>query len=321
MIVRHDEPWEGVDREALISVREVVIALKRLRPRNARTRARLLEVLGFEEAAAPARRKRGRVTPMTPDVPVAPPVLPTEPGGHGGPRERLQSVRTEPPQAATASNATLSTESGRSPQPEPPAPLFEPRWVRDIIVSMLATAAPLGDYDIDALLALLADAKPIVDIPRQRVRTLSRGAHLLVDVGEPMEPFAADQERLVTEILRIVGEDLVDVLSFRRTPAIGCGSGPLWTWKPYQTPRTILPLVVISDLGAGGSAVSADRANEGEWKAFFDGLPAQLPVVVLNPYPPRRWPRALRRRAVILQWDRVTSPRLAWLAQTALERR
>jgi len=320
MSMRRQESLEGVDREALISVREVVIALKRLRPRNASTCARLLDVLGFE-AAAPARRKRGRTTPA-PDVPVAPPTPPArEPSAPSGPRERLQSVRTEPPQSVATANTALSTERVRSSQPEPPAPLFEPRWVRDIIVSMLATAAPLGDYDIDALLTLLADAKPIVDIPRQRVRTLSRGAHLLVDVGEPMEPFAADQDRLVGDILRIVGKDLVDVLSFRRTPAFGCGSGPLWTWKPYQVPRTVLPLVVISDLGVGGPPASADRANEGEWKAFLDALPAQLPVVVLNPYPPRRWPRALRRRAAILQWDRVTSPRLAWLAQTALERR
>jgi hypothetical protein len=310
-------------RDSLISVGDVVVALKRLRPKNARTRARLLDVLGFADAPARLPRKRTRRAPLPILTPPLPPSNPHPgPAGHGGPtRERLQPVRMEPPQTGTEATATLSTDIGRVSRPVLPAPLFDPRWTRDIIVNVLSTRAPLGDYDIEALLALLAGAKPIVDIPRQNIRTLSRGAHLLVDIGESMEPFAADQERLVGDIKRIVGHDLVDVLSFRRTPAHGCGSGPLWTWKPYQRPRVLLPLVAISDLGLGGPPVSVDRGSEADWAAFFDSLPAQLPVVILNPYPSRRWPAALRRRVVILQWDRVTSPRLAWLIQAARGRR
>ena len=311
-------------RDSLVSVSDVVIALARLRPRNAHARVTLLRLLGFDAAAAsrPPSGGRSRTRRQPAGRPgSAPSAVPSKPSTPGGPRERLQPVRTEPPPSETSLQALPRADARTVQQAPPPDPLFEPRWTRDIVVNALATSAEVGAYDIDELVTLLARGKPVVEIPRQRAQTLFRGAHVLVDIGEPMEPFAADQEQLVTVIRRVVGEDLVDVRSFRRTPANGCGSGPLWTWSPYQPPRTVLPLVLLTDLGIGGSTVSTDRASEQEWLRFFSTVPEELPIIVLNPYPPRRWPAALTDRAVILQWDRVTSPRVAWLARVAAERR
>jgi hypothetical protein len=315
--------WSTIDRrvDSVISVGDVIVALGRLRPRNARSRALIMRMLGFDLPAPrakplkpPGAQRRRQTSPDT-AVPVAPASQP-------GPRERLEVARTEPPEPESrAGNALPRADAATVPAPLTPAPLFEPRWTRDIIVNALATSAPVGPYDIDALVTLLARGKTIVAIPRQPALTLMHGAHVLVDIGDSMEPFAADEEQIVAAMRRFVSDDLVTTMSFRGTPARGCGSGPLWTWHPYEASRAMVPIVLLSDLGVGGSHTSGDRADETEWMRFFASLPSDLPVLVLNPYPPSRWPAAAARRAVIIQWDRATTPRRAWIARTRHRRR
>jgi hypothetical protein len=105
-----------------------------------------------------------------------------------------------------------------------------------------------------------------------------------------------------------VGEELTQVVHFRDNPLRGTSSAPFWTWGPYQSPTPGTPVLALTDLGIGGPAVHPDRSTEEEWLTFARQLAeSSCPLVVLVPYPERRWPRRLAQEIVLLSWDRATT--------------
>src|SRR6202008_4057123 len=86
-------------------------------------------------------------------------------------------------------------------------------------------------------------------IPRLSIPTLTRGVQLLIDRGENMQPFAADQTALLAFLVRVVGRDRTEVNYFEGSPLWGAGIGPKDEWSDYRPPASGTPVVLVTDLG------------------------------------------------------------------------
>ena len=103
--------------------------------------------------------------------------------------------------------------------------LLAPRWSRSIVSASLSTPAAEGAIHIESLIQTIAAARPIMRVPRRELPTLRRGVQVIVDAGTGMLPFARDQEALVAELLRVVGEHRVEIHTVSSPPTVGEGDG------------------------------------------------------------------------------------------------
>ncbi|HEX9671497.1 MAG TPA: hypothetical protein VGC93_18665 [Thermoanaerobaculia bacterium] len=197
--------------------------------------------------------------------------------------------------------------------PPPPElePLLAPGRGRSVLSLALATPAAVGELDLPAIVRRLARGDALSEVPRQSVETLAHGVRLFLDVGDAMLPFLGDVEQLEEAVGAVAGADRLDVLRFAGCPTRGAGRGPVFTWsgdwsaiRPPQGARVLC----VTDLGIGRPASGDAPASAGEWLRFHARLRAEgCPLLVLNPYEPRRWPPRLAGRLPILHWARTTT--------------
>lgn len=186
-------------------------------------------------------------------------------------------------------------------------PLFAPQWTRGILSAALATNEDEGVLDVERVAEMLANCETVERLPTVSARTMRRGMHLLLDIGQAMMPFERDQLWLAQEIRRVVGESHVEAFNFAGSPLRGAGARPR-PWPQYCPPLPGTPIVLLTDLGICRLARSGERADEAEWAEFCDGMRrACCPLIALVPYKLSRWPRSLARRMTIVQWDRGTT--------------
>ena len=170
------------------------------------------------------------------------------------------------------------------------------RWVRD------------GPVDTDGLVQILARGQPVRALPRRPVATLRFGTQVLVDLGRGMEPFIDDQGAVLDQLAAITGRNGLSVRYFQYRPLSGVSetghSGP----SPYLPPPPGTRVLVLSDLGLGGSADDVRRATRAEWESFGHLLSRHgCQAAALVPLPPRRWPGWLVRLFPLVSWDRRTT--------------
>ncbi|MFL6208019.1 MAG: hypothetical protein ACJ74W_04175 [Pyrinomonadaceae bacterium] len=191
--------------------------------------------------------------------------------------------------------------------PPPLEPLFAAQWTRGILSAALATNDEEGSLDVERITEMLANYEHVERIPTITLRTLRRGAHLLLDTGPGLMPFMRDEVWLTKEIRQIVGASNVQVFRFVGSPLRGAGVGAQ-PWPEYSLPLPGTPVVLLTDLGIGRPALAADWADELEWAEFSAAARrAGCPLIALVPYKPARWPRALGQQMTIIQWDRSTT--------------
>lgn len=209
------------------------------------------------------------------------------------------------------------TVARADPEPLPPDsptrapldlhPLLLPRYTARAVQSSASADAGDGDIDTDEVVEILAERRPLTEWPLQRRLSMLRGLQLLVDVGESMSPFARDCADLAEVFIATVGNHLVQQLAFSGCPLESAGIGPRRTWRPYVPPPPGTPVVALSDLnipGRGGRGVDVDG-----WLGLHDVLQRRgSPLLIFNPFPPTRWPPALRQQLHLVQWDRGTTP-------------
>jgi hypothetical protein len=207
------------------------------------------------------------------------------------------------------SRAPRLEAAGAQSAPPPLEPLFLPHWTRAILSGSLSRKGE-GGLALEALVREVSQRRPILRLPRRTAPTLARGAQVLVDRGERMLPFTADQEWLVEQIRTVAGRETVEVLSFDGFPGLGAGPGPRRLWKPYPehaAPRRGAAVAVLTDLGLGSPAVGSRSGDPEEWAALAERLArAGSPLVAFVPYGPALWPAELRRSMVLVHWDRRT---------------
>ena len=155
--------------------------------------------------------------------------------------------------------SSRSTRERHLAAPARRAPLFDPRWTRELLASLLATEVADGRLDEAAAIALIAAGRPLDPFPQLTRRSLRRGAQVLVDVGEGMEPFVDDAWDLVER-------DRADRRRGQRQYARVLGRA---TARPCARPRR-LRAAIPADAGAGRDRcrdrrpVATDRAQPGD---------------------------------------------------------
>lgn len=188
-------------------------------------------------------------------------------------------------------------------------PLLRPTSTRAILSAILSTDIPRG-IDIDRSVERIAGREPLDRIPVRTVRSVRRGAQILLDKSGGMAPFFHDQSVLTDAIVRVLGRQAVSVASFIGVPQRGLLRGMRRT-RPYQTPPRSAPILLLTDLGIA-DAHGSDGSTIEEWLALVHvARRAGCPLLALVPYPPKRWPRELHTGMTMLWWDRTLTAAIA----------
>ena len=206
----------------------LVRAIAGLGPTDEPTRRLMAEILRLtpiSEAAAPEPLASPVERPATSTAEnTARAAEPIEPG------PAPVAVPTEPPRVCRlyrlpADEGALGPGPGAvaTPQVEGavgagPSPLLPRRTSAGVLKALLASASADGDLDVQALIDLIARARPMDRLARRSRFSLAKGAGVIIDRGPGLAPYRED----VTEILRalraVVGVDKLAVRSCNGWP-------------------------------------------------------------------------------------------------------
>lgn len=319
---------------------DLLLSMSTLAPADDRTVDAIAQLLGLERtvmsSADPALSGQGAlpihateatlfapapITTPSPPVEQAPPTrlsvhpeeeeTPPASAASWFPAERLPSItpRTAAsPRRDSINPLQLTATSSYSPPT--PVPLLSP-MAGPFIVQELVSSSRFGpDLDIDRLVDVLGRREIPQPVPLNECRTLARGAQVLVDDGEGMEPFTDDQQALVNLVRRLAGDALVDVRTIHEAPD---PADPLDPWDP-PPPRT--PVLALTDLGLAGQNERGGLALVTAWRSAATTLAMrESSLTALIPYPAIRWPAQLAACIHLVFWDRSTTAayaRQAW---------
>lgn len=224
----------------------------------------------------------------------------------GPPISVLEPVDWEPIVATLRPGPTLALSATRPRLPAlPHESLLAPRSAAAILQYLLSREVADGPPDVTAAIDAIATGRPLAAMPREPQPTLRFGGQLLIDLSDGMRPFRRDQAEVRDAVLSIMGKGAAEVVYFTDAPLRGAGPGRRWSWAGYRPPAAGRRVLILTDFGIGGDPMSLRRAEPHEWVDFFDLLERnRCTPVALVPYPPARWPAALRARCPMLMWDR-----------------
>ncbi len=166
---------------------------------------------------------------------------------------------------------------------------------RTLLLEMTGTRERTGALDIARLVHQVALGRTVSRLPRRSVRRLPPRIILLLDEGPGMDPFAADQLALAEALRRVAGSDRVVTYCFTESLAEDLRE-PLGDGAATLRPGPADALVVVSDLGIARQYPAARVSELAQFAA-----PGRK-LVILNPFPPERWPAIAPGGPVILHW-------------------
>lgn len=247
--------------------------------------------VGPRPSAISSRRDPASVTPLA-----------------GAPsRVRRVQAASQPAQAVIWPAAKPLAPAGLDDMADPlePEPLFRAEWMTALLSELLGVQVASGAHDIDGMVALAADGKPLVELRRARA-TVGFGVQILIDAAPGMTPFAQDCARLRRDVARVVG-DRVEVVRFVGCPGRGVGAG-VRPRDRYQPPPMPAPVLLVTDFGLGRPVLGGDPVDAREWLDFAELLkPERSGPVAIVPYPLSRIPAALTAAFNVVEWDRTTT--------------
>jgi hypothetical protein len=157
----------------------------------------------------------------------------------------------------------------------------------------------------------MAANRTLEDIPLGWIETTRGEVQLLLDVGPSMDPYREDVERRPDELVRIVGDDELELRWFQECPLGPAGvlAPEQLEPVPYALPPARTRLVAVTAFGVRGHR-PAPPAAVADWRRFAARCRRSgVPLVVLTPLAPDRRPRELRSRVAVVTWDRWTGVR------------
>lgn len=185
-------------------------------------------------------------------------------------------------------------------------PLFDASWERGILIEAAGMARSEGSLAVLRAVELIARGDALRDLPLEKIQSVSKGCQILLDTGVGMQPFARDGRQLVQSLRRAVGAEHTRVLTFVDCPTNGVMT-ETYRDESYVPPENGAIVLAVSDLCGGGPRSAIREADPEEWlmtaKRIHD---AGSSLVVVNPYPPARWPAAIAQQVPIVHWDTVT---------------
>jgi hypothetical protein len=263
----------------------------------------------------------------------------TAPAGRGEPREDVfpatgGSLLTfpapdgwpgtppdEPAVPPGADAALFATAAGTAEHP--PAPPWNPRTQRAIMLAVAATEALGREIDQRRLTQLAV--RRLSGLPRTgdrgvpyRTRPTTRaGLHILLDRGPAMRPFRHDMVWMSRLARTVLPPDTLRVADFRLRQGVSHDGGRTWHRRLVLARNT--PVLLVSDLGFLRPPLPGrNQAPPGEWLSFLRRLKrAGHPVVCVTPYRPEAYPAAVRRSVALVPMDRRTS---MWSARSQVTR-
>lgn len=296
---------------------DVLRAFAVLEPDDVATRARLAKMLGFEflrpiEATAvppPRQRRRPEEVPQ-PDRPPRPPEEHAADEGSAGLEgavpKLVSSGPTRPPVPLPGADShpfKLQIPRARVRPRAARLSLFSPHVQRALLSGLLAQRGPTGAIDVDAIVARVARAQPIKELPRLARWSVRRSVDALVDMGDGMQPFRRDQVQLLDVLRRVIGAHRLKVGTFRDFPQTGVRMqrGPVRHFVPSQGASILL-------LAAPGEDLSLDPQGAiALWRTFFQEINAAGGrATVLSPIASAAHEPELIGRAALVTWDRTT---------------
>ncbi|MGV9941455.1 hypothetical protein [Streptomyces sp. NPDC003401] len=306
---------------------DVARAARALGARTAEDFARIAGLLGVGGGAAdaelPPRPEEGRGDPAReatareaperrPRDQEPPPLFQRRPATAGTSTVTvLVPVERRPHRPARWTTDPMARPRGRDEAPvrPPHLPLLAPRSTAALLTVLLARITRDGELDVERATEHLAQARPLTAIPRLPLPTLRYGVQILADGSSAMEPFARDVDDVIGHVRALAGVAGTQVLRFADVPLRGAGPGRRTTWqRPYRPPRPGVRVLILSDLGAGGSAVNPWRATEQEWRTTITAIHQRgCEPVALVPLPERLWPDWARGLLPMVAWDRGTT--------------
>ena len=317
-----------------VSLADALLVEARLRPRDEATREAIAELLGYETRGESPTRvtsvgpwkpnepapEEGKVVPVAPAAPSSPaePLPRHPPPILSGARTSSQFIGriTFPRPHWAAANMPFNPARGADFSLLPP-PLFAPSHVRGILSAMFATFHDGPEIDVDRAAAQIGEGRRLERIPYVPVPTLRRGAQVLIDRAETMNPLRDDISQLLGDLVRLFGHGHLEVLYFAHCPSArnprhrGVSATPAsrpFAWRP---PGRGVPVLIVSDFTlCPASRDEVDYASGDEWQEFIgDVLAANCHPVGLVPYAPGRWPPALAAMLTFVHWSERTTAR------------
>jgi hypothetical protein len=211
---------------------------------------------------------------------------------------------TAPPEAIPS--IAPAPQQPKAATPVPLSPLFNTVWERGVLLEAAGTLRAEGEIAIVEALQLIARGEGWRELPVEKIQSVSKGCQVLVDAGLGMQPFASDTRQIVRSLRRTVGAKHVRVLTFVDCPTGGVLSD-IYKDDVYRPPDNGATVVAISDLCAGGPRAAIRDAEPEAWLSVAKQVrDAASAFIVLNPYPPDRWPTSLVGRIPIVHWHRAT---------------
>lgn len=216
--------------------------------------------------------------------------------------ERLDAKRSAPPAwlgartLPTSPTGLLPTDAGlraRNPASEPC--LLPDASRRTLLLEMAGTRENAGALDVARLVHQVALGRTVNRLPRRSIRRLPGRIILLLDEGPGMDPFAADQLALAAALRKVAGSERVLAYCFTESIADGLRD-PLGEGNATLRPGPDDTLVVVSDLGIARQYPAARMSELAQFATSGRRL------VILNPFPPERWPAITPGGPVMLHW-------------------
>lgn len=296
-------------------------ALARLAPGSEEIAERVRALLhgAHDGMALPEAVRRASELAGTSRTPVALPagLAPADPGqrvdtsspgmAEDTPKRRVQA--TEAVALAPANVPASPAGPVAAPALPAPPPVVAPAIVatcraRALLAPLAASRIEGREIDIAALVARIAEQRPVPALPRLPAWTLQRGAQLLVDTGPALTPLREDVAQVCDELARAVGHGRLAVQRFAGAPTRRCGRGARSQWQAWKPPPAGTPVIVLSDLGTVCPDFDPDWAAPREWVAFArQARQAGCAVLALVPFPARRIHAAIRAQITVLPWS------------------
>ncbi|MCP3961524.1 MAG: hypothetical protein GY719_27085 [bacterium] len=228
--------------------------------------------------------------------------------------ERLELTR-EPTQSLPPGDPLPPRQPSHLQPGLPFKALLTDRTEAELTLAAVSTPSPTSEVDVEAAVRVLARARPLVEVPRLLAPRIGPGTQVLVDLGEPMQPFRRDQEKLVPRLRRLAGR-AVEVLYFRDDPAEDAGPTRYRrSWRRYAPPAAGLSVIALSDLGCG---VPVRPRAVHAWRSLALHLRGRgSRIVAFAPIQPLALDARLRHAVSLITWDRGTNRVAATLLRQA----
>jgi hypothetical protein len=163
-------------------------------------------------------------------------------------------------------------QPGRSAADTP----FNVRTLSSTLHTMVRVERESTDPDVDAVVARIASGEPLTRVPMIRRPGPPRSICVLCDLSLRSGPYRDDVRYLIRVARRLFGDGSLELLTFKGTPAKGCGTGPVWTWGPYAE-RPAYDITVVIGCGA-----PTRQGDPGELHSFaMDLIAADREVCVI----------------------------------------